>query len=238
MRALVAKPHPLSDAPARVVGMTDLMNPSPTPSAPVRIAAVSAQVEIMTFAAGPFATNCYILIDRSSDATRASDDGESQDHGATGNAPAVVIDPGYGAFDAVTELAREHEFSVEKVVLTHGHIDHFRDAGEFGVPVYVHPLDRPLIEMDLASLPFGHLFDVASMKEIGQLRDLAEAEVRLAGVDFAVHHVPGHSPGACDVPSARFYYWRRRTVSRGSRPHGSAGMFSGGHGAVAKETDE
>lgn len=175
--------------------MTELMNPSPTPSAPVTIAAVSPEVEMMAFSTGPFATNCYILIDRSHDATTELGAEGSEASRPAGNAPAVVIDPGYGAFDIVTQLAGEHQFNVNKVVLTHGHIDHFRDSGEFGVPVYVHPLDRPLMEMDLSSLPFGHLFEVAGMKEIAQLRELTEAEVRLAGVDFAVHHMPGHSPG-------------------------------------------
>ena len=88
-----------------------------------------------------------------------------------------------------------HGFFVEKIVLTHGHIDHIRDAGEFGVPVYVHPLDRPFVEMDQSISPLAQLFDVNNMKPVADVRDLGGDSVTLAGVDFTVHHMPGHSPG-------------------------------------------
>lgn len=190
--------------------MTDLFNPSTTPSSPVAVKAVSPDVELITFAAGPFQTNCYVLVDRSqahsgstplgstpldADASTSDDNAAASQFQSSDRAPAVVIDPGYGAYPLLQQLAKDHGFFVEKIVLTHGHIDHIRDAGEFGVPVYVHPLDRPFVEMDQSISPLAQLFDVNNMKPVADVRDLGGDSVTLAGVDFTVHHMPGHSPG-------------------------------------------
>ena len=82
-------------------------------------------MRITGFAAGPFQTNCYIVEERGR---------------------ALVVDPGLGAYEAVTEhLAREGA-SLEAVVLTHGHIDHTRDAAKFGVDTFIHPADDFMLE--------------------------------------------------------------------------------------------
>ncbi|WP_426705376.1 MBL fold metallo-hydrolase [Corynebacterium auriscanis] len=187
--------------------MTDLFNPSTSPSAPVSVDAVSPSVDILTFSAGPFQTNCYVLINRSvaagtpagssitDAATGSSASASTPGHNTSAPVPAVVIDPGLGAFDTVTSLGRELNFHVEKVVLTHGHIDHIRDAADFNVPVYVHPLDRPFLEMDQSASPFAQIFDVATMKPVADLRELTEDSIDIAGVQFDIHHMPGHSPG-------------------------------------------
>lgn len=189
--------------------MTDLLNPSTTPSTPVTVDAVSPVVEILTFSAGPLQTNCYVLIDRSgakvagattsrsslSDANGSAASDPNSNQQTSGNAPAVVIDPGFGAHETITQLAKQYAFSVEQIVLTHGHIDHIRDAGDFGVPVYVHPADRPFLEMDQTISPLAQMFRVVDMKKVEDLRDLTENTIALAGVEFEVHHLPGHSPG-------------------------------------------
>ncbi|MGJ4082497.1 MBL fold metallo-hydrolase [Corynebacterium macclintockiae] len=137
--------------------------------------------QILSFPAGPFETNCYVVID-GSDATSGE------------NSPAVVIDPGLGAFAHIQRLAEENKFFVEKVVLTHGHIDHIRDAGAFGVPVYVHELDRFMLEMDQTASPLAQPFDVANMPKIEDIRPLGDS-ISIGGAEFEIHHMPGHSPG-------------------------------------------
>ena len=99
-----------------------------------------------------------------------------------------------GAWDVVNAQAQERNFTVEKVVLTHGHIDHIRDAAAFGVPVHVHPLDRFFLEESLAGSPFAELFDVENMGVPSEIVEL-EGEIEMGGETFEVFHMPGHSPG-------------------------------------------
>lgn len=164
-----------------------------------------ATTDILGFAAGPLDTNCYVLIDRSSPDANSGDSSSNSAEGvkegvtagvAAGQpaGQAVVIDPGMGAKAVIDELADEYNFTVDSVVLTHGHIDHIRDAGALGVPVYVHPLDRFFLEESLEGSPFSELFDVANMVQPEDIRDL-EDTVEIGGVTFDVHHTPGHSPG-------------------------------------------
>ena len=143
--------------------------------------ALPETTELFGFVAGPLETNCYVLIDRA---------------GATdGPAPATIIDPGYGAADALATLSEERNFFVQKIVLTHGHIDHIRDAGELGVPVEVHPFDEQLLTQSLKGSPFADLFDVDNMKKPEKITHIGDT-VDMGGTTWEVHHMPGHSPGS------------------------------------------
>ncbi|QNH96067.1 MBL fold metallo-hydrolase [Corynebacterium anserum] len=138
---------------------------------------------VVGFVAGPLETNCYVLVD----AAHTGDDGL---------ASAVVIDPGMGAGEVVRQLAAQHNFRVERVVLTHGHIDHIRDAADFGVPVYVHPADRDMLNPQwTATSQFAALFDVDSMAMPSDIRDL-DNTIEMGGTTWEIHHMPGHSPGS------------------------------------------
>lgn len=138
-------------------------------------------MEIMGFAAGPYQTNCYIW----------SHEGVC-----------VIVDPGMHAHDRVVDAVTEHGLEVESIMLTHGHIDHTRDAGslakQFQVPVYIHPSDEFMLA-DGAGVSEATqlLFDAANMEPITHLRHFGHGEpVSLAGVSFSVRHAPGHSPGS------------------------------------------
>ncbi len=105
----------------------------------------------------------------------------------------VVVDPGGHAARIQARVA-QLGFKVEAVFLTHAHFDHVGGAADlqrhFGVPVYLHPGDHPL----LASLPmqveaFG--MDPIPMPDVTPLTD---GDV-LHGL--TVIHTPGHSPGGC-----------------------------------------
>ena len=76
--------------------------------------------EIYGFAAGPYKTNTYVVANGSR---------------------AFIVDPGMHTREKLEQLAREKSLEFEAVVLTHGHIDHTRDAAEFDLPVYIHPDD-------------------------------------------------------------------------------------------------
>lgn len=112
-----------------------------------------------------------------------------------GKASAIVIDPGMGAAKIISQLVEEQQCEIAAVVLTHGHIDHIRDAAEFNVPVYIHPADKPMLSADWNATSFGQLFELDSMKTPTEIRELGE-EIHMGGVMWTVHHMPGHSPGS------------------------------------------
>jgi len=133
-------------------------------------------MRIAGFAAGPFQTNCYVVA-----------------HGDR----AFVIDPGLGAHEAVSQMAQEQGLTVEAVVLTHGHIDHIRDAAAFGVETFIHPADAfMLLRGEGVSEQARQLYDASAMPPIDNPTPLEDGQaLQIAGVELRVVHAPGHSPG-------------------------------------------
>jgi len=133
----------------------------------------------------PFQQNCAILFDASTK------------RGA-------VVDPG-GDVEQILEALDELEITVEKLVLTHGHIDHaggaaeLRDrlaerAGGQAPPIEgPEPRDRFLLEgLELQAQGFG----LTGVRNVLPDRWLAEGEtVEIAGQSFEIFHCPGHTPG-------------------------------------------
>ncbi|QAU52276.1 putative metallo-hydrolase [Corynebacterium pelargi] len=140
-----------------------------------------AKVDILGFVAGPYQTNCYVI-----------DDG----------AKLTVIDPGMRAQPVVEQFMREKGRTLEQVVLTHGHIDHTRDAAAlanaWSAPVWIHADDAFMLEAgDGVSEQSKVLFEAASMPQANDLRYLEHAQsIELGGQTFEVRHAPGHSPGS------------------------------------------
>lgn len=109
----------------------------------------------------------------------------------------VVVDPG-GDIDDILEVVQEKGVSVERILLTHGHIDHIGGAGELakrlGVPIEgPHVGDEEWIaEIAQQGRMFGvrpgHVFKPSRWLEGGDV-------VRFGNVEMEVLHCPGHSPG-------------------------------------------
>jgi hydroxyacylglutathione hydrolase len=127
----------------------------------------------------PFEQNCTVLW---SEATKR----------------AAVVDPG-GDLDRIAEAIAEAAVAVEKILLTHGHIDHAGGAAELrdrlGVPVEgPHRADLFLLER-LAET--GASYGIAGAQNLVPDRWLEEGEaVTVGDVPFQVLHCPGHSPGS------------------------------------------
>lgn len=137
-----------------------------------------AQLEVVCLTNGPFAENCYIVADRSSD-------------------DAVIVDPGEEAGLFLRRLETER-WTLRAVWLTHAHLDHITGVeavvGATGVEVYLHPADRPLYD-NVAEQ--GRWLGLRSEQPRAVDRDLEDGEtLTVGGCSFEVVHVPGHSPGS------------------------------------------
>ncbi len=119
----------------------------------------------------------------------------------------AVIDPG-GDLDRIRQAIAETGMSVEKILLTHGHIDHAGGAAELkedlGVPVEgPHEADRFLLDrLEESGRGYG-----LEARPVTPDRWLQEGDVVMVGdLVLDVLHCPGHSPGSVVfvAPGQRF----------------------------------
>ena len=109
----------------------------------------------------------------------------------------AVIDPG-GDIERILDVVKTHGVQLEKILLTHGHIDHAGAvaglASRFGLPIEgPHEGDRFWIEQ----LPQqGTMFGVARAESFEPSRWLEQGDtVTVGNVTLEVRHCPGHTPG-------------------------------------------
>ena len=128
----------------------------------------------------PFQQNCTLLWDEE---TKAG----------------AVVDPG-GDLHRIEAGIKKTGMKPEKILLTHGHLDHAGGAAELkeklgGVPIEgPHEADKFLLDgLTAQGLGMG----IAGMRNVTPDRWLVEGDrVTAAGATFSVLHCPGHSPGS------------------------------------------
>jgi len=110
----------------------------------------------------------------------------------------AVVDPG-GDVERIETAIREVGISVEKIILTHGHLDHVGGAAELARKLGVkiegpHEADRFLMEgVEKQASSYG----LSGLKNAMSDRWLVEGDrVEVAGHAFETFHCPGHSPGS------------------------------------------
>ena len=126
---------------------------------------------------GPLEENCYLVADEAS-------------------GKAAVIDPGDEP-DRLVAAVRDAGVELEAIWLTHAHMDHVGGVAgmkrAFDVPVWLHPLDRPLY--DRASQQ-GAAWGLSIEQPPPPDAAFTHGEpVRLGSLEFDVMHAPGHAPG-------------------------------------------
>lgn len=135
---------------------------------------MTAELDIRTVVGGPLDVNTYVV-------------------GAAGGEACVVIDP--GAEVEKVERAVDGR-RVDAVLLTHGHFDHMLYAQAWldrGAKLYVHGDDAHALKN-----PLLNLSTVVNCRLSLPQADVLLSEgdvVSEAGVEFAVLHTPGHTPG-------------------------------------------
>ncbi len=111
---------------------------------------------------------------------------------------AAVIDPG-GDLDRIAEAIAELKVTVDKILITHGHIDHAGGADELrerlGVPIEgPHRGDLFLLEHLVES---GASYGIAGARNVVPDRWLNDGDqVGIGNIAIDILHCPGHSPGS------------------------------------------
>ncbi|MEI9901453.1 MAG: MBL fold metallo-hydrolase [Hyphomicrobium sp.] len=145
-------------------------NPRPDPQKGLKAAIVPVT---------PFQQNCTLLWDVASK-------------------KGAIVDPG-GDLDSIEAAIAEIGMVPEKILLTHGHIDHAGGAAELrerlgGIPIEgPHANERPLLDnLEKQGEAYG-----IEARAVTPDRWLDEGDtVSVAGHTFEVLHCPGHSPGS------------------------------------------
>jgi len=143
-------------------------------------------MKLMIVPVTPFQQNCSILVDET-----------------TGQA--VAIDPG-GDLDRIDEALKTAGGKLEKVLLTHGHIDHCGQAAEFarrhGVKIEGPHIDD---KFWIDQLPAqGQRFGMPPLEAFESDRWLNDGDtVHFGNIDLTVAHCPGHTPGHVVFSSPR-----------------------------------
>jgi len=127
---------------------------------------------------GQFVENCYLVVDEQA-------------------RECAIVDPGEEAGLILHKVAATGAKPVA-IWLTHAHLDHVlgvpRVAAETGVPVWLHPADRPLYD---AVPEQATWFGLQAPPLPPPDRALAHGDtVRVGDLGFQVRHTPGHSPGS------------------------------------------
>ena len=111
---------------------------------------------------------------------------------------AVVVDPG-GDVAAIQDAIAKTGVTVEKIWLTHGHIDHVGGAAELRDALKVpiegpHLADKYLLDHVVES---GANFGITGVRNVTPDRWLDDGDtVSVGGLTFRILHCPGHSPGS------------------------------------------
>ena len=136
------------------------------------------ELEVVPLPNGQFVQNCSLVADPA-------------------RREAVLIDPGEEPQLFLAELDTR-AWSLSAIWVTHAHIDHImgvaavRDAT--GVPIFLHPSDRPLYDSLPAQGEWMGLRLVAPPPPDQELRP--GQQLMVGGLAFEVRHTPGHSPGS------------------------------------------
>ncbi len=110
----------------------------------------------------------------------------------------AVVDPG-GDLDKIEAAIAEAGIKIEKILLTHGHLDHAGGADELREKLGVkiegpHKADKLLLD---GLEKQGKLYQVEGLRNVTPDRWLDEGDkVTVAGHEFQIFHCPGHSPGS------------------------------------------
>ena len=138
-----------------------------------------AKLKVLIIPVTPFQQNCSLVFDE-------------------GTKRGVIVDPG-GDVPNILKAVEQSNVKIEKILLTHGHIDHAGGAAELrdalGVQIEGPHVDDLFLLNDLPKS--GAKYGMVDSRSVVPDRWLKDGdEVTVAGLKFSILHAPGHSPGS------------------------------------------
>jgi hydroxyacylglutathione hydrolase len=133
--------------------------------------------EVDRFEVGPLAANCYVIT-----------------HVPTKDA--CLIDPG-GEPQRIMDFVKRKGLNLKFIINTHGHGDHILGNGYFGVPVYIHRMDKDFLTDPVLNLSGMFGLSLKTPKASKLLED--GDKVYLNDLEFEILHTPGHTPGGISI---------------------------------------
>jgi hydroxyacylglutathione hydrolase len=139
---------------------------------------MAVMLDVTLIPVTPFEQNCSLLV-------------------CTTTKKAAVVDPG-GNIERILEAIAEQGAQVEKILLTHGHLDHCGGAAELALRLNV-PIEGPHRDEQfwLDSLPQqARQFGFPLAEVFSPTRWLSDGDsVSVGETHLEVLHCPGHTPG-------------------------------------------
>ena len=137
---------------------------------------MSDTIDLSCFVLGEWQTNCYVLAS-----------GES----------AWVIDAGFNP-DAMLDHVIQHKLTVEKIILTHAHVDHIAGLEQItkahpDADVLIHMNEKPFLTDPTLNLSAMLPNPIIAPQATGTLAQ--GDKLTLNDHDFTILETPGHSPG-------------------------------------------
>lgn len=138
---------------------------------------------IEVFEVGPYLSNCYLVGDEAAQV-------------------GMIIDPGFEPGRIWSEVQSQN-LRIERIVLTHGHLDHISAVGEIksktGAEILIHRDDASMLTDPRENLS---AFSGENIRAPAADRLLEDEELISVGdLEFEVLHTPGHSPGGICLKS-------------------------------------
>ena len=117
--------------------------------------------------------------------------------GNTASGHCAVIDPGF-APQLLIDTIQKLGWTPDAILLTHGHVDHIAGNAALkrqwpDLPIFIGRGDAPMLGDSRLNLSASSGFDIVS-PPADRLLDEGDTVLE-AGFEFAVRHIPGHSPG-------------------------------------------
>jgi glyoxylase-like metal-dependent hydrolase (beta-lactamase superfamily II) len=138
-----------------------------------------ATLKVLVIRVTPFQQNCSLIFNEE-------------------NMRGAIVDPG-GDVATILKAIEQSDVRIEKILLTHGHIDHAGGAAELrdalGVKIEGPHKDDLFLLNDLPTS--GTKFGIADSRSVVPDRWLEDGDgVEVAGLKFSILQAPGHSPGS------------------------------------------
>lgn len=165
------------------------------------------KIILKRFVVGPLGVNMYVLADP---ATRE----------------ACLIDPGAESAKA-KDFITKNGLAPKFIINTHGHGDHIGANRSFGIPIYIHELDKDFLADPDKNLSRLFMFGVVSPEASRLLKD--GDIIELGSIKIKVLHTPGHTPGSISLKLDGIVFTGdtlfRRSVGRTDLDNGDEGAL-------------